>query len=59
MNAYKNCQRGDIPLQKDEIGGAGEIQSFVKSKMKDMNFPGFPGGFFTRGIPNLEPCMKF
>ena len=31
-----------------------EMQAFVKAKMKEMGFPGFLGGFFTRGIPKLE-----
>lgn len=32
----------------------GEMQTFVKSKMKEMGFPGFLAGFFTKGIPKLE-----
>lgn len=31
-----------------------EMQSFVKGKMKEMGFPGFLAGFFTKGIPKLE-----
>lgn len=30
------------------------MQTFVKAKMKEMGFPGFFAGFFTRGIPRLE-----
>ena len=33
---------------------AGEMQAFVKNKMKEMGFPGFLAGFFTKGIPKLE-----
>lgn len=32
----------------------GQMQDFVKGKMKEMGFPGFLAGFFTRGIPKLE-----
>jgi hypothetical protein len=31
-----------------------EMQTFVKGKMKEMGFPGFLAGFFTKGIPRLE-----
>lgn len=31
-----------------------QMQDFVKGKMKEMGFPGFLAGFFTRGIPKLE-----
>lgn len=31
-----------------------EMQLFVKGKMKDMGFPGFLAGLFTRGIPKLQ-----
>ncbi|USN53109.1 MAG: zinc ribbon domain-containing protein [Candidatus Nomurabacteria bacterium] len=33
---------------------AQQMQDFVKGKMKEMGFPGFMAGFFTRGIPKLE-----
>ena len=33
---------------------AAQMQSFVKVKMKELGFPGFLGGFFTKGIPKLE-----
>jgi len=33
---------------------ATRMQAFVKDKMKEMGFPGFLAGFFTRRIPNLE-----
>lgn len=32
----------------------GEMQRLVKDKMKEMGFPGFLSGFFTKGIPRLE-----
>ena len=31
-----------------------QMQDFVKNKMKEMGFPGFLSGFFTKGIPRLE-----
>ncbi len=31
-----------------------QMQSFVKGKLKEMKFPGFIAGFFTKGIPKLE-----
>jgi hypothetical protein len=30
------------------------MQELVKSKMKEMGFPGFLTSFFTWGIPKLE-----
>ncbi len=33
---------------------ASQMQAFVKSKMKEMGFPGFLVGFFTKGIPKLN-----
>ncbi len=32
----------------------GQMQDFVKGKLKEMGFPGFIAGFFTKGIPKLE-----
>lgn len=32
----------------------GQMQEFVKSKLKEMGFPGFLAGFFTKGIPKLK-----
>lgn len=32
---------------------AHEMQTFVKEKLKEMGFPGFIAGFFTRSIPKL------
>ena len=31
-----------------------EMKILVKGKMKEMGFPGFLAGFFTKGIPKLE-----
>ncbi len=31
-----------------------EMKVLVKGKMKEMGFPGFLAGFFTKGIPKLE-----
>ena len=31
-----------------------EMQVLVKDKLKEMGFPGFLAGFFTKGIPKLE-----
>jgi hypothetical protein len=33
---------------------ASQMQAFVKSKMKEMGFPGFLASFFTKSIPKLE-----
>ena len=32
----------------------GEMQKVCKDKLKEMGFPGFIAGFFTKGIPKLE-----
>lgn len=37
---------------------AEQMQSFVKSKLKDMGFPGFIAGFFSMGIPKLKRWKK-
>ena len=31
-----------------------QMQERVKGKIKEMGFPGFLAGFFTKGIPKLE-----
>jgi hypothetical protein len=31
-----------------------QMQQRVKQKLREMGFPGFIAGFFTRGIPKLE-----
>ncbi len=31
-----------------------EMKDLVKGKLKEMGFPGFITGFFTKGIPKLE-----
>lgn len=35
-----------------------EMQKFVKNKLKEMGFPGFIAGFFTKGIPKLLRWKK-
>ena len=35
-----------------------EMTERVKSKLKDMGFPGFLAGYFTRRIPRLERWKK-
>jgi hypothetical protein len=34
------------------------MQDLVKGKMKELGFPGFMAGFFTRRIPRLERWDK-
>ena len=31
-----------------------EMKTLVKGKLKEMRFPGFIAGLFTKGIPKLE-----
>jgi len=33
---------------------AAQMQEFVKGKMKEMGFPGFLAGMFSKGIPKLK-----
>ena len=33
---------------------AQQMQELVKGKLREMGFPGFLTGFFTKGIPRLE-----
>jgi len=35
-----------------------EMQDLVKSKLKEMKFPGFVAWFFASGIPRLERWRK-
>ncbi len=35
-----------------------EMKVMVKDKMKEMGFPGFLAGFFTKGIPKLDRWKK-
>ena len=37
---------------------AAQMQEFSKGELKEMGFPGFLTGFFTRGIPKLERWKK-
>jgi hypothetical protein len=36
----------------------GEMQNLVQGKLKDMGFPGFVAGLFSRKIPKLERWAK-
>jgi len=36
---------------------ASQMQAFVKGKMKEMGFPGFLAGLFTKGIPKPFPIQ--
>jgi hypothetical protein len=47
-----NCYRDGKFMQPDMT--AAEMQEFVKNKMKEMGFPGFLAGLFSKGIPKLE-----
>ncbi len=44
----------EFGLFKQKNMTVGEMQGFVKSKMKEMGFPGFLAGLFTKRIPKLE-----
>ena len=46
---YENGQ-----FASPEINTAEKMQALVKEKLKEMGFPGFIAGWFTKGIPNLE-----
>lgn len=46
------CYENGAFLQPDVT--AAEMQAFVKGKLKEMGYPGFIAGFFTKGIPRLE-----
>ena len=37
---------------------AKQMQELVKGKMKEMGFPGFLAGLFTKGIPKLKRWTK-
>jgi hypothetical protein len=41
-------------FQNPEIDSAEKMQLFVKDKLKEIGFPRFIAGFFTKGIPRLE-----
>jgi len=47
-----HCYAGGKFLQPDIT--AVQMQSFVKGKLKEMGFPGFVAGWFSKGIPKLE-----
>lgn len=35
-----------------------QMQELVKGKLKDMGFPGFLAGWFSKGVPKLERWKK-
>lgn len=35
-----------------------QMQEFSKGKLKEIGFPGFLAGFFSKGIPKLERWKK-
>ena len=37
---------------------AGQMQDLVRGKLKEVGFPGFMAGLFTRRIPKLERWKK-
>ena len=45
---YKNGEFTNTEMTVDEI------KVLVKEKLKEMKFPGFIAGMFTKGIPKLE-----
>jgi len=47
-----HCYENGKFLQPDIT--AQQMQEFVKGKLKEMGFPGFLAGLFTKGIPKLE-----
>lgn len=52
-NMYcSNCFEGGVFKQPDWT--VNQMQEFVKQKMKEMGFPGFLTGMFTKGIPKLR-----
>lgn len=51
-----HCYENGKFLQPDVT--AQEMQGFVKGKLKEIGFPGFIAGFFTKGIPKLERWKK-
>ena len=43
---------------KPEINTPEKMQELVKAKLKEMHFPGFLAGLFTKGIPKLKRWQK-
>ncbi len=50
------CYEGGKFKQPDWT--ATQMQDFSKNKLKEMGFPGFLAGFFTKGIPKLKRWAK-
>lgn len=53
-NKYCSYCLVDGEFRCSEIDTAEKMQAFAKEKLKEMGFPGFIAGFFTKGIPKLE-----
>ncbi|HTE07622.1 MAG TPA: zinc ribbon domain-containing protein [Flavitalea sp.] len=47
-----NCYQNGKFVQPDIT--VSEMKDRVRGKLKEMGFPGFVAGFFTKNIPNLE-----
>ncbi len=52
-NKYCSCCYENGTFKQEDIR-VDEMQSFIKSRMKQMGFPGFLAGLFTKRIPKLE-----
>lgn len=53
-NMYCSMCYTNGQFNNPEIDSAEKMQAFVKVKLKEMGFPGFIAGFFTKGIPKLK-----
>ena len=47
-----NCYKAGVFVQPEIT--VNQMQAIVKTKLKEMGFPAFLSGFFTKGIPKLE-----
>ncbi len=54
---YCSCCFANGSFKQEQIS-VNEMQNYVKSKMKEMGFPGFLAGLFTKRIPKLERWKK-
>lgn len=51
-----HCYKGGAFTQPDIT--ALQMQELVKGKLKEMGFPGFLAGWFSKGVPKLERWKK-
>lgn len=51
-----HCYKGGAFTQPDIT--APQMQELVKGKLKEMGFPGFLAGWFSKGVPKLERWKK-